>query len=145
MIWLTLLISSIVLPVYLVQIVFTWLEGFFTVIRILWNGILNVTGGFVAFTQQMNSLAQTLAKPQYGGLVRHFARTLFDSTYTKADADYTKNQTVALDLATRLFGTVLESTKGYADQNQTLATIANGIVDFRKDNVNPWFSYDNEL
>jgi hypothetical protein len=55
--WGSLLVLSIVIPAYLVQLVFGYVETLFAVISVFWKAMVNVVSGTVAVTNQMNKLA----------------------------------------------------------------------------------------
>jgi hypothetical protein len=71
--WGSLIVTSLVVPVYLVFVVFSWVEHFFAMITILWNGGRTVVGGAVGFVEQTTLIADKLAT---GGL-QNFTNAVF--------------------------------------------------------------------
>lgn len=55
--WGSLIVAYLVLPVYMVFIVFSYVEHFFGILTILWKGGRTVVGGVVGLIDQTNQIA----------------------------------------------------------------------------------------
>ena len=65
-IWGSLIVAYLVVPVYMVFVVFSYVEYFFGMLTILWKGGRTVVGGVVGFIDQTNQIAESLSS---GGIV----------------------------------------------------------------------------
>ena len=65
-IWGSLIVAYLVLPVYMVFVLFSYVEHFFGMLTILWKGGRTIVGGVVGFIDQTNQIAESLSS---GGIV----------------------------------------------------------------------------
>ena len=75
--WGSILVFSVVAPAYIVQLLFNFVESLFAIVAIFWRASVNIVGGTVATTQQMNKLANEFQKPEYKGVVPLLVNKLF--------------------------------------------------------------------
>ena len=115
--WLSLLVFSIIMPVYLLQVLWCWTESFFAVIAIFWKAGGNVVGGTVSVTQQLNYLAGELKNTDYTGIVPSAINWLFDSTPNDADKQQVKK------LVTLLGNVTMNAVGGMTDMSNAIDAV----------------------
>ena len=134
--WLSLLMFSVVIPVYLLKMAWCWIESIFAIISIFWQAGGNAVGGTISFTHQLNYIADELRKPDFTGLVPAAINYFFDTTPKEADKEIVKK------VVTVFGNAAMDTVNGVADISNTLEAVMQQRDDMR-DAIYGWGSWGN--